>query len=94
MVDYKKLNEVFSILNSYSLGRRYRQVASDEDSKYGGSLDQGEMAEKWSVFDIGDPDGYFLKITEQTNSYGEERGVSKIEFVKGKEKTVITYEYE
>ena len=58
-----------------------------------GSASQGEYNEFFDIYPTSIPD-YFVKVTIQTDSYGEDEKVKGIKIVKGKEKTITVYEVE
>lgn len=54
---------------------------------------QGEYDEEFRFYKHpGLPEGIFMRETYHTDSYGDNKTLVKIEFVKGKEKTVTVYE--
>jgi len=52
-----------------------------------------EYNEFFDVYPTSTPD-YFVKVTIQTDSYGEDQKIRGIKIVKGKEKTITVYEVE
>lgn len=89
-MDYKKLNEKLKSLNEIRYGSIVsRQVISNVDPDH---PSQGKEGEEVEVYDIGLPDGMFLMLTINTDSYGDNERVSGIQFVKAKEKKVLVYE--
>lgn len=89
-MDYKKINEVLSSLDLYDLERKYTVVASVE-ANYGEETDQGENGKKEVILDLGF-DGLFLKVCEETDSYGDDATITSIQFVKPKLVEVTNYE--
>lgn len=89
-MDYQKLNEIFSDLSNFYWNNRDKVVHTEEGSE---GQYEGSYNSTVRVYDLGLPDKMFLKIEERTDSYGDNLSLHKIEFVKGKEKTVVVYEF-
>lgn len=93
-MDYKKINELLKNISSTKWKFRDKIVHTEviNEVDYNRPV-QGEKGETFEVYNVGLPDGMFLKITTITDSYGDNESVGGIEFVKGKEKTVTVYEF-
>jgi len=91
-MDYKKINDSLKDLDGlrYSKKPIHRKVVNEITDDYGS---QGDSNEIYEVYDIGLPDGLFIKLRLGSDSYGDDQRVTGLEFVKGKEKTVTVYEF-
>ena len=93
-MDYKKINELLKSISSTTYKYRNNVVHEEVVNEVNGDYaSQGENGESFKVYDVGLPDGLFLKVTTITDSYGYNEAVGGVEFVKGKEKKVTVYEF-
>lgn len=82
-MDYKELNS--KLRNLAAFRNTAIPVFQTEREYEGASFEE--------VYDIGLEDGMFLKLYISSDSYGDNESINGVEFVKGKEKTVIVYEF-
>ena len=92
-MDYSKINKMlgdFNNLRHTSKCIHKNVVKKINDDGYG---EQGESNEIYEVYDIGLPDGLFIKLQIGSDSYGYNEFVAGVQFVSGKEKKVTVYEF-
>ena len=88
-VTIKSFNEVMNDKRKYKTQTTTGHTGVPDD--WEGS--QGEYNEKFIFYKHPEfPEGVFLRETTNTDSYGNNESVVKVEFVEGKEKTVTVYE--
>jgi len=84
----EKINDVLS--NMQNLESKFKLISQDVSDGYNYEKDQGSVGMKVEIFDIGESDT-FLKVVSNTDSYGDNEAVVKLQFVKANVKTVIEY---
>ena len=89
-MDYQKLNKIIQNLPNIRYEYRSKQLHTTK----GDDVGYGEETYNWEeVYDVGLEKGMFLKLKVETDSYGDNEFIRGVEFVRGKEKTVIVYEF-
>ena len=98
-MNFKIINEIlkdtYLLTNEFTKKPKYLQFVTREDvHQMDGSESQGDYNEYFIVWEIKDPNfkDIFLKVTIQTDSYGDNEFVYGIEFTKATKKTVLSYE--
>jgi len=86
-MDYKKINDLFGDLNSFY---HNNNIVHQEQTATGDGY-ESSYGERYVVYDAKLEDGYFVKISYKTDSYGDNEEIIGIEFVKGKEKKITKY---
>ena len=81
-MDYKKVNENLKNFFSLRTGKKpvFKQIPGEYETGF------------IEVYDIGLPDGLMAKLTIEIDSYEHQEYISGVEFVRGREKTIISYE--
>lgn len=89
-ISIKVLNELLS----NSTKRKYRvTIEKGHQGVSEGEGYQGEYNETFELYKHPElPENIFLKITMRTDSYGDNDFIHEIQFVEGREKTIIVYE--
>lgn len=88
-MDFKKINEQLKDLGNF----RYKNKPVAKTDVYlirSGDGEQGKTDEIHEIYDLGD--GVFVKLIVNSDSYGDNRFVNGIEFVKPVTKTVTDFE--
>lgn len=89
-VEIKELNK--SLKNFDSI--RYKTpVFRNAVKEVGPDTYEDEYNEIYEVYDIGLPEGLFIKLHISSDSYGNNEYIKRVEFVKAQEKIVKVYEY-
>jgi hypothetical protein len=88
-ITINSFNEVMNNKNKYKTQTTFGHIGVPED----GEGNQGEYNEKFIFYKHPEfPEGIFLRETINSDSYGYNESIVKVEFVEGKEKTVTVYE--
>ena len=92
-MDYKQINLKLKDFNSLRHISKpvHREVVKEIDND--GYGEQGESNEIYEVYDIGLPNGLFVKLQIGSDSYGHDDRVTGVTFVQAQEKKVTVYEY-
>lgn len=86
-----KLKDLQDLFNNKS--KFYHSKQNGHQGLAGGREYQGEYNETFKFYTHkGLPEGVFMRETWQTDSYGDNDKMVKIEFVQGKEKTITIFE--
>ena len=89
-LDVQKINSILENLDTYNLGKKYKLVSETESKGFHAEKDQGDTGERVLIYDVGDD--LFLRVVEESDSYGYESGIISVKFVQKLEKTVTVYE--
>jgi hypothetical protein len=89
LVSIKTMNEFFSNRGKYFVEevKGHTPIRDDDEGL------QGEYNEYFRIYKHPDfPQGYFLKETYHTNSYGDDPALEELKFVTAKTKMIAVYE--
>lgn len=90
VIKLSALNDLFLNKSKYKTQTEKGHIGIS-DNAYNGS--QGEYNETFNYYKHPElPEGIFMRETLQSNSYGDNDSIVKIEFVEGIEKTVKVFE--
>jgi hypothetical protein len=88
-VSIKAFNEVMQNKRKYLTQQTQGHIGVPDD----GEGNQGEYNEKFMFYKHPEfPEGVFLKETLESDSYGSNDSIVKVEFVVGKEKQITIFE--
>ena len=95
-IEFRTFNDLFKNgFNNFRYTNKnkliHSEIVKDLTSYREGS--QGESNEKYEVYDVNLPDGWFIKLRLGSDSYGYNEFVENVSFVRGKEKKVTIYEF-
>lgn len=91
-MELKQINEVLSDLSQYTLQKKFKLVESNEPRNYWSEKNQGDTSTKTEIYEVDKDKKVFLKISRQTDSYGDNESVVGISFVTPKEVKVTAFE--
>lgn len=88
-ISISSFNDVMNNKSKYLVQKTNGHTGVPDDS----DGEQGEYNEKFIFYKHPEfPEGVFLRETTETDSYGYDEHVTKIEFVEGREKTITIFE--
>lgn len=86
-MDLKQINKILKDLEKI---RRGKPLSIDVINKVNGKYSsQGEEGLSYEVYEI---EGFYVKLTITTDSYGDDESIQGVEFVQPQQKTITVYE--
>lgn len=86
-MNYTKLNNSLKDLTDIKL----RKISSFKPEDYDNEKNDGQTSERIDIYDL-EQDDLFLKVVITSDSYGDEKGITSIQFVKPIIKSITDYQ--
>lgn len=91
-MELKQINEVLQDLSQYTLQKKFKLVESNEPRNYWSEKNQGDTSTRTEIYEVDKKTKTFLKVSRQTDSYGDNESIVGISFVTPKEVKVTAFE--
>ena len=89
-ISLKVLNEILSQDRKYFLNEERGHIGIGDDADDGSQGDYNETFKFYKHPEM--PENTFLRVTYQTDSYGDNENITEMKFVEGKAKTITVFE--
>lgn len=86
-----QVNEILEDISIHNFKNKFILVAEERDDDYGEELGQCNFSYRRSIFKLG-IDDLHIKVTEETDSYGDCRGIRSIKIVRPIVKQITDFE--